>query len=585
MTAVLLLLLAPAEAGPVLHLDFRRADPAVRLVGGPRRVDGPFGAALEFTGPLQYAEAPFARRLDGIREITLAGWVFPRRWGEQAFFFRGLPETAPGGEGMFPPRPGWVNFVLGTDGHGFLLATANGNGSMPFPHVTANAVPIDAWSHLAYVKDARGYQTFFLNGVEVHNDRAATAGGKAWPFRDTEDGEPVRLAAPLGGLVGEVFLYGRALAAAEVKGLFDAGRDRFKPVETVRPVALRDMDQRPVPGLWEERGGPLSRETWPEHRERILRGVRQVLGPMPEEKAPLEARVLGEEDCGSYVRRKVSLQVQAGERMPAYLLVPKERRGRVPAVVCFYGTTAGAGKDTTVGLSGARPGSPPERNRAFALDLVQAGFVALAADYLRDGERVTPGRRPYDTTGFYARFPDWSVHGKDAWDTMRAIDYLQSLPEVDPERIGMVGHSYGGHSTIFTMALEPRIKAAWANGPVSDFLHHGLHWSVPKGAGASQSLPALRPYVLDRTRRLPVTFWEFTALAAPRPLAVGQAVGERRPFEEENHAAVRAVYDALGAGERLRYVWYPGDHDFPPAARQAALDWLRRWLGEVPSAR
>lgn len=78
-----------------------------------------------------------------------------------------------------------------------------------------------------------------------------------------------------------------------------------------------------------------------------------------------------------------------------------------------------------------------------------------------------------------------SIHGKAAWDTMRAVDYLQTLPFVDAEAIGMVGHSYGGHSTLFTAALEPRIKAAFASGPVSDFLHHGQHWAVAKGGGVS----------------------------------------------------------------------------------------------------
>src|SRR5204863_7638055 len=101
---------------------------------------------------------------------------------------------------------------------------------------------------------------------------------------------------------------------------------------------------------------------------------------------------------------------------------------------------------------------------------------------------------------------------------------------------------------------------------------------VPKGAANSQSMPAMRPYVLDHTLSIPVTFYEFTALIAPRPLAVGQAVGERRPMEEENHAAVAQVYRALGAGDRVKYVWYAGDHDFPPEARRAAAEWLRRWL-------
>ena len=74
-------------------------------------------------------------------------------------------------------------------------------------------------------------------------------------------------------------------------------------------------------------------------------------------------------------------------------------------------------------------------------------------------------------------------------------------------------------------------------------------------------------------------FHEFTALIAPRPLLVGQAVGERRPLEEENHAAV-AVYRALGTGENVRYVWYAGDHDFPPEMQREAVEWTRWWLGE-----
>jgi hypothetical protein len=84
--------------------------------------------------------------------------------------------------------------------------------------------------------------------------------------------------------------------------------------------------------------------------------------------------------------------------------------------------------------------------------------------------------------------------------------------------------------------------------------------------------------VLDRTRPLPVTFYEFTALIAPRPLLVGQAVGERRPNEEENYAAVADAYTALSARDRVRYHWYAGDHDFPPEARRAAVEWFRKWL-------
>jgi dienelactone hydrolase len=512
-----------------------------------------------------------AKGLDGATALSIGAWVFPTRRGEQHFLRRGELETGPGGEACFRPAADRVTFLLGTDARGFLRGAVHGNGSLPFPFVTLDEPPLRAWSRLVAVKDAKGYTRYYRNGVLVAGDVDAAAGGVVRPFRDAGPDEPARLAVPPGGRSAEPFVLPREMTAEEVREDFDRDRRDAVPPE---PVALRTMDAKPGPGLWKE---PVTVDSWPLHRERILKGVREIFGPMPAERVPLDPRLHGEEDLGAYVRRKVSIQVQAGDRMPAWLLVPKSLRGRVPAVLCVYGTTSGAGKDTTVGLSGPKPGTPPAKNRAFAIDLVEAGFVAFAPDLLRDGERVAPGRRPYDTTDFYAKHPEWSIHGKDAWDLMRAVDWLQSLPEVDPERIGMVGHSYGGHTTIFTAAFEPRIKACWANGPVSDFVGHGMHWAVPKGGSSSQSLPALRPYLLEK-RAPPIAFYEVTSLIAPRALAVGQAVGERRPMEEENHAAVGEVYRALGAGDAVRYLWYPGDHDFPPPARREMVAWFRRQL-------
>jgi pimeloyl-ACP methyl ester carboxylesterase len=575
--------------GAAVYFDFATADSDLAGQGRPLRfhhMRWEPGRPLEFTHALQFAEmdpagmAHLARTLNGIRSMSVGGWFYCRRAGEQVFFSRGLPETAPGGERMFRPGDRHVNFCLGTDQHGFFMGTVNGNGRMPFPYVTLNEARIGTWNQLVVVKDSRGYQKYYQNGALVHTDREAVAAGKVWPFREAEGPaeeapRPVRLAMPMGGLIGEAWVYPRELSPEEIQKDWLDRKARYSPAPPGEAVSLREMNAHPAAYLWKE--APTA-ENWAGRRRRILAGAMEVLGPFPEEKVALAPRVLSEEDCGAYLRRKVSLAVQPRDRMPAYLLIPKSRKGRVPAIVCFYGTTSGAGKETTVGLVGSAPGTPPEKNRAFAVDMVEAGFVAFAGDYLRDGERVEPGMRPYDTTRFYERFPDWSVHGKDVWDTMRAIDYLQTLDFVDPDRIGMVGHSYGGHSTVFTAALEPRIRAAVSNGPVSAFREHGMHWAVPKGASSSQSLPRMRPYILDPTLPLPVTFYEFTALIAPRPLLVGQAVGERRPAEEENHAAVSQVYRALGHADRVRYHWYAGDHDFPPVARAAAVDWFRRWL-------
>jgi hypothetical protein len=478
----------------ILHLDPAKEIPGLRLMHGAKRNASLSGGVLEFTSALQYAEIDFAKRLDGVKAASIGTWVYLRRAGEGTFFSRGMPEIAPLGERRFAPAKDWVSFFLGTEQHGFLVGSLNGNGEMPFPLVTLDELRINSWHQIVLVKDVDGGQKFYHNGMLTHSDADSCWAGKVWPFADTVDGEPLRFAIAQGGLMGEVWVAGRAVSADEVRAEFGAKKSRYSPALPAVPVQLRRMNAHSQAGLWRK---PITKGNWPAERERILAGVRQVLGPFPEDIMPLEPQVHGEEDCGSYLRRKVSIRVQPGDRMPAWLLIPKTIKGRVPAIICFYGTTSGAGKDTTVGLSGPKPGTPPHKNRAFAVDMVEAGFVALAPDYLRDGERLPPSGRPYDSTDFYKRFPNWSCVGKDVWDNMRAIDYLQTLSFVDPERIGMVGHSYGGHSTIFAAALEPRIKAAFASGPVSDFLRHGIHWGVPRGAGGSASLPGLRPYVLS----------------------------------------------------------------------------------------
>jgi len=559
----------------VLFIDFADANHAVTLRDGVEVAKTKSGGALEFKTARHEAEIPFSHKLHEAKAVSIGGWFFPRRAGEQYFLARGTPETGVNGERFFRRQEEWANFVLGTDQRGFFLGTVNGNGVMPFPLVTLEEVPIDSWSQLVIVKTADGFQKFYRNGTLLYSDSNSVSAPKLWPFHDATPGEPVRLAMPLGGLIGEAWVFARELSGPEVRADFLAKTNRYFPALPAQPQRLREMNSHHAANLWRQ---PVTAQNWPMIRTQLLRGATHVLGKFPTERRALDTRVISEVDCGSYVRRKVSIQVQRNDRMPLYLLVPKNRRGRVPAVICFYGTSSGAGKETTVGLSGRAPGSQPHPNMAFAVDMVDAGFVAVAPDYLRDGERIKPGQRPYDTTDFYHQFPDWSIHGKDVWDTSRLIDYLETLAFVEATKIGMVGHSYGGHSAIFTTALEPRIKVAVANGPVSDFRHHGLHWAVPKGGGNSQSLPALRPYVLDHTLPIPITFYEFTALIAPRPLLVGQAVGERRPMEEENYAAVKDVYGAVGATEKVRYHWYAGDHDFPAEAREAAVTWFKRWF-------
>src|SRR5439155_25038857 len=95
---------SPTPPDELLFLDFDEGEaPQIRLLHGGKRVTGNFGAALEFTDALQFAEIDFSHRLDGVTSMTVGGWFLPRRAGEQSFLFRGVPRVGPNGERMFPP--------------------------------------------------------------------------------------------------------------------------------------------------------------------------------------------------------------------------------------------------------------------------------------------------------------------------------------------------------------------------------------------------------------------------------------------------------------------------------------------------
>jgi cephalosporin-C deacetylase-like acetyl esterase len=170
-------------------------------------------------------------------------------------------------------------------------------------------------------------------------------------------------------------------------------------------------------------------------RSAIRKKMEKVMGPLPgpERKVPLDVTDVSEEKLDGYVRKKVSFAVERGDRVPAWLLVPLDKpagvNARRPAMLCLHQTIA-IGKDEPVGLG-------KQASKQQALHLVQRGFVCLAPDYPSFGEYR------YDFQAAFKRGDYQSGTMKAVWNNMRAVDYLQSLPEVDPERIGVIGHSLG----------------------------------------------------------------------------------------------------------------------------------------------
>ena len=175
--------------------------------------------------------------------------------------------------------------------------------------------------------------------------------------------------------------------------------------------------------------------------------MERVTGPFPSHQRTSEVAVRIEEEVevDGYVRRLLSYQSQEGSWTPAYLLVPRdvlEGQRTAPGMLALHPTDAALGHRVVVGLGG-------KSNRDYGRQLVQAGYVVLAPAY--------PQLADYH--------PDLAELGyvsgtmKAIWDNVRAIDLLQSLPYVRPGGVGAVGHSLGGHNSLYTAAFDTRIKA------------------------------------------------------------------------------------------------------------------------------
>jgi pimeloyl-ACP methyl ester carboxylesterase len=313
-------------------------------------------------------------------------------------------------------------------------------------------------------------------------------------------------------------------------------------------------------------------EEWAGRRREILANMQLVMGPLPDDsrKVPLDVRVIEETRMEKYVRRRLSFAVEEGDRVPAFLLLPTDAKGHRAGVLCLHQTTP-IGKDEPAGLGG-------NPRLHYAVHLAERGYVALVPDYPNYG-----GEYRFDPYGHgYA-----SATMKGIWNHMRAVDLLQSLREVDPERIGVIGHSLGGHNSLFVAAFDPRIKCIVSNCGFTAFRHY-FHGNLTGWSGAKTYMPRIRTvYDLD-PEKMPFDFADVLAALAPRALlAIAPLSDGNFDFEgvKECVARARPVYELLATSDRLAAVHPRCGHDFPPEARKIAYEWMDRWLKGPEQAR
>jgi dienelactone hydrolase len=289
---------------------------------------------------------------------------------------------------------------------------------------------------------------------------------------------------------------------------------------------------------------------WARRAGHIRAHFERVAGPLPgaERRVPLDVKVTEEVKVGDLVRRKLTFASEPGVRVPAYLFLPPGA-GRKPAVLCLQQTTK-HGKAEPAGLAGGA-------NLHYALELARRGYVTLAPDF--------PGFGEYDYD-FSPRLGYVSGTMKAVWDNVRATDLLQTLPDVDGDRIGVVGHSLGGHMAIFTAVFEPRLKAVASS---CGFCRFGKD-DVPSWTGP-RYMPRIAKDFGNDAARVPFDFPELIAALAPRPFFAAAATRDS-DFDiggvKDCLTAARPVYALFGKADSLGEYYPDAPHDFPPDARE-----------------
>jgi acetyl esterase/lipase len=325
-------------------------------------------------------------------------------------------------------------------------------------------------------------------------------------------------------------------------------------------LVYRDADGKPQP--------VKTTDDWQKRRAEIVRGMEAVMGklPGPEKRGPLDPKTEEEVDAGKYVRRLVTYASEPGSRVPAYLLIPKDvlkGQRKAPAVLCLHGTDNVVGHGTVVGL-GNRP------NRQYASELADRGYVCLAPNY--------PLLAKYQ--------PDVKKLGwesgtlKAVWDNMRGLDLLASLPFVDGKALGTIGHSLGGHNSVFTAVFDDRIKVVVTSCGLDSFLDYyngdEKNWQLEKGWCQTRYMPRLAAYK-GRLADIPFDFHELIGSLAPRHVLIVAPKNDgnfRADSVDRVAAAARPVFELYGHKDRLRVEHPDGGHDFPTDMRETAYKLL-----------
>ena len=302
---------------------------------------------------------------------------------------------------------------------------------------------------------------------------------------------------------------------------------------------------------------------WAIKRETIVTAMQAVMGPLPvKERLPVEVAALEQAELPKFTRTKIRFLSDDADYVPAYLFVPRNLKGAVPGILCLHQTTS-IGKGEPAGVGGTS-------NLYYARELAERGYVTLAPDYPNFGDyQFDPYQHGYV-----------SATMKGICNHRRAVDVLQSLPDVAKDKIGSIGHSLGGHNTLFLGVFDLRVKVLATSCGFNSFRKY--RGGDLTGWSHKGYMPLIAEKYGKDPARVPFDFPDIIAALAPRPVFINA------PLRDDNFEvsgvrdcvdAAKPIYERIfEACNRLVAVYPDAGHEFPVSIREAAYGFFDRWL-------
>lgn len=320
------------------------------------------------------------------------------------------------------------------------------------------------------------------------------------------------------------------------------------------PVPARPLQ----PVLVDDQGRTITTLAgWQRRRRNLEQQWRAVIGTLPAEReGPPRVDVVDEERVGEVVRQRVQYFVEPGLRTEAYILKPHQARARCPGAVVFHSTTPESIRQPA-GLADAA-------EKHFGLALARRGFVAICPRNFLWPDTTRMSAQD-ETRRFRERHPRARGIAKMLFDGQVAVDILAARSDVEPKRIGCIGHSLGAKEALYLAAFDPRITAVV---------------SSEGGIGLAMSNWDAEWYLGDIVRQPAFTreHHELLALAAPRPFLLVGGDSADGAASWPWIAAALPVYRLYGTAPRLGLLNHRRGHAVPPDIEPRLLEWLETYV-------